>query len=57
MSEPVTYPAPVLDLPRTPQSKWEREYGAFLRLLETTPLGVPEPLPLPVQQPAIEKAA
>src|SRR5436853_152745 len=39
-------------------SQWDaRIVGAFLRLLETTLLGVPEPLPLPVQHPAIEKAA
>jgi hypothetical protein len=32
VSEPITYPAPVLDL-APPPSKWEREYRAFLRLL------------------------
>ena len=33
MSEPVTYPAPVLSLPIPPRDKWERDRDAFLRLL------------------------
>ena len=33
MSEPITYPAPVLEFPPPPQSKWEREYRAFLQML------------------------
>jgi hypothetical protein len=33
MSDPVTYPAPVLELPGPPENKWEREHLAFLRLL------------------------
>jgi hypothetical protein len=33
MSEPVTLPAPVLDLPAAPRTKWEREHQAFRRLL------------------------
>ena len=33
MSEPITFPAPVLELPIPPQNKWEREYRAFLQLL------------------------
>ena len=33
MSEPVTLPAPVLDLSAAPRTKWEREYQAFRRLL------------------------
>ena len=33
MSEPVTFPALALDFPTPPQSKWEREYRAFLRML------------------------
>lgn len=33
MSEPVTFPAPVLDFPLPPRNKWEREYRAFLQLL------------------------
>jgi hypothetical protein len=32
MSEPITFPAPVLDV-TPPCNKWEREYQAFLRLL------------------------
>ena len=33
MSEPVTFPAPVLDFPPPPRNKWEREYRAFLQML------------------------
>jgi hypothetical protein len=33
MSEPMTYPAPVLPPPSPPKAKWQREYHAFLRLL------------------------
>ena len=33
MSEPSTLPAPVIELPPSPRSKWEREYQAFQRLL------------------------
>jgi hypothetical protein len=33
MSEPVTLPAPVVDLPLAPRTKWQREYQAFLGLL------------------------
>jgi hypothetical protein len=33
MSEPQTFPAPVLDLQPTPPSKWERERNAFRQLL------------------------
>src|SRR5437879_2913411 len=33
MSEPVTYPAPVLPPPGPPETKWQREQRAFLRLL------------------------
>ena len=33
MSEPITLPAPVIDLTPPPRNKWEREYRAFLRLL------------------------
>ncbi len=33
MSEPITFPAPVIELPVPPKNKWEREYRAFLRLL------------------------
>jgi hypothetical protein len=33
MSEPVTYPPPVIEWPPPPRNKWEREYRAFLRLL------------------------
>jgi hypothetical protein len=28
-----SFPAPVLDLPKSPESKWEQEHQAFLRLL------------------------
>ncbi len=35
MSEPLTLPAPQLLSSTTPRSKWEKEYGAFLRLLPT----------------------
>ena len=33
MSQSDILPAPVLDLPKPPDNKWEREYQAFLRLL------------------------
>ena len=33
MSEPITFPAPVLDLPTPPQNKWEREHRAFVQML------------------------
>ena len=33
MSEPITLPAPALELPALPRTKWEREYQAFRRLL------------------------
>ena len=33
MTEPVTYPPPVVEVPRIPRDKGEREYHAFLRLL------------------------
>ncbi len=33
MSEPITLPAPVIELPAPPRTKWEREYQAFRRLL------------------------
>ena len=33
MSEPTTLPAPVLGLTALPQSKWEREFQVFRRLL------------------------
>ena len=33
MSAPVTLPAPALEMPVPPRSKWEREYQAFRRLL------------------------
>jgi hypothetical protein len=33
MSEPVTLPAPDLQLPTPPRTKWEREYRAFRQLL------------------------
>jgi hypothetical protein len=33
MTEPITYPAPVLELPIPPQSKWAREHQAFLQML------------------------
>jgi hypothetical protein len=33
MSEPITLPAPVLELPAPPLTKWQREYQAFQRLL------------------------
>jgi hypothetical protein len=33
LSDPITQPAVVLDLPAEPVDKWEREYRAFLRLL------------------------
>lgn len=31
MNQPDILPAPILDFPRTAESKWEREYQAFLR--------------------------
>ena len=33
MSDPITLPAPVVNLPPPPRTKWEREYRAFQRLL------------------------
>jgi hypothetical protein len=33
MSEPITLPAPVINLTPPPRNKWEREYQAFQRLL------------------------
>jgi hypothetical protein len=33
MSQPETIPAPVLDMPKPTENKWQREYRAFLRLL------------------------
>ncbi len=33
MSEPTTAPAPALEVPALPRTKWEREHQAFLRLL------------------------
>jgi hypothetical protein len=33
MNEVVSLPAPVLDLPGSPPSKWEQEYASFLRML------------------------
>lgn len=33
MSQPTTLPAPVIDLPLPPRTKWEREYQAFRKLL------------------------
>jgi hypothetical protein len=33
MSDPITLPAPVVNLPPAPRTKWEREYQAFQRLL------------------------
>ena len=33
MSEPVTMPAIVIDLPSPPRNKWESEYRAFLQML------------------------
>lgn len=33
MSEPITSPAPVVELPPLIQTKWEREYKAFRQLL------------------------
>jgi hypothetical protein len=33
MSEPITLPAPTLDLPSLPRSKWEQEYRAFRQML------------------------
>ena len=33
MSEPITLPAPVIELTTPPRTKWEREYQAFRRLL------------------------
>jgi hypothetical protein len=33
MSEPITFPAPIIELTPPPRTKWEREYQAFLRLL------------------------
>jgi sugar phosphate isomerase/epimerase len=33
MSEPTTVPTLTVNLPPPPQTKWEREYRAFLRLL------------------------
>ena len=32
MSDPITLPAPVVNLPPAPRTKWEREYQAFQRL-------------------------
>jgi uncharacterized protein (DUF3084 family) len=32
MSEPITLPAPAVNLPPPPRTKWEREYQAFQRL-------------------------
>jgi hypothetical protein len=33
MSEPMTLPAPIIDPPRPPSSKWDQEYQSFRRLL------------------------
>ena len=33
MSETITQPTPIMDPPLLPQTKWEREYQAFQRLL------------------------
>lgn len=33
MSEPITLPAPIIDLPGPPRNKWDQEYQAFRRLL------------------------
>ena len=33
MSEPITLPAPIIELTAPPRTKWEREYQAFQRLL------------------------
>ena len=33
MSEPITLPAPIIEVPSPPRSKWEQEYQAFRRLL------------------------
>jgi hypothetical protein len=33
MSEPITRPAPIIELPTPPCSKWDQEYQAFRRLL------------------------
>ena len=33
MSEPITFPAPIIDLPVLPVSKWHQEHQAFRRLL------------------------
>ena len=33
MSEPITLPAPVVELTAPPRTKWEREYQAFRQLL------------------------
>ena len=33
MSEPITLPAPVIELTAPPRTKWECEYQAFRRLL------------------------
>jgi hypothetical protein len=33
MSEPIILPAPVVELPVEPRTKWEREYQAFRRML------------------------
>ncbi len=33
MSEPITLPAPVVEIPAAPRTKWEREYQAFQSLL------------------------
>ncbi len=33
MSEPVTHPAPMIDVARPPESKWQREQRAFLQML------------------------
>lgn len=33
MSDPITLPAPAVNLPPAPRTKWEREYQAFQRLL------------------------
>jgi hypothetical protein len=33
MTEAITLPAPVVDFPASPRTKWEREYQAFRQLL------------------------
>jgi hypothetical protein len=33
MSEPITLPAPILEVPSPPRTKWGQEYQAFRRLL------------------------